>query len=132
MPPMFTVSVRDRFAAAHRLDGLDEPLHGHSYAVSISIARPGLDSTGIAYDFRDLKRILKTIVNRLDHQYLNELEMFDSKNPTAENIAVFIYEELKRALPGDAVQSVEVAESDTARVTYQNRVEPEPRAHRPP
>lgn len=109
----------DHFAAAHKLEGLDESLHGHSYAVWVSIARPGLDSQGIAYDFRNLKQILKKIVNQLDHQYLNELKLFNSKNPTAENIAVFVYDEMERALPDHAIQSVEVAESDHAKIKYE-------------
>jgi 6-pyruvoyltetrahydropterin/6-carboxytetrahydropterin synthase len=116
---MFTVSVMERFAAAHRLEGLDEGLHGHTYAVWVSIAQPKLDSVGIAYDFRSLKQTLHTIVSKLDHQYLNELNFFSGKNPTAENIAVYIYEAMKRALPEPAVQSVEVAESDTAKVKYE-------------
>ena len=126
---MFTVSVKEQFAAAHRLPELGEGLHGHTYAVRVSVERPGIDRQGIACDFRILKRTLRTIVEPLDHQYLNDLGIFSGKNPTAENIAVYVYEAFAQALVRDAsseterthplVRSVEVAESDTARVTYE-------------
>lgn len=117
MKAMFTVSVQEKFAAAHRLPGLGEGLHGHTYAVRVSVERPDLDPQGIACDFRVLKRTLRTVVEALDHRYLNDLEFFSGKNPTAENIALYIYETFARAEP--SVRSVEVAESDTAQVTYE-------------
>lgn len=122
---MFTVSVRERFAAAHRLVGMDENLHGHTYAVSVSVAKPKLNSEGIAYDFRNLKQTLRKIIGQLDHRYLNELKIFSKKEPTAENIAVFVYEEFQSALPEARIQSVEVAESENAKVIYKKTKENE-------
>jgi len=75
------------------------------------------DKAGMVMDFKDLKKSLNTILDKLDHKYLNELPYFRKVNPTSENIAKFIYDNLKLSVPG--LSSVTVWENDTSSATYQ-------------
>lgn len=59
------------------------------------VAADTLDQVGIVMDFRDLKGALKAVLQEMDHQYLNDLPMFATLNPSAENIAAYIYARLQ-------------------------------------
>jgi 6-pyruvoyltetrahydropterin/6-carboxytetrahydropterin synthase len=119
---MFRAKVLGSFSAAHRLRGYRgdcERLHGHNYRVEVSVSSADLDSMGIVMDFRDLKGQLKTILDGLDHHYLNDLEPFVQDNPSAENIARYIYHAFEGALkPPAALGEVTVWENDSCCVTY--------------
>jgi 6-pyruvoyltetrahydropterin/6-carboxytetrahydropterin synthase len=119
---MFTVKVTASFSAAHRLKGYQgncERLHGHNYRVEVSVESPNLDATGIVVDFRDLKTILKGILEDMDHQYLNELASFSSKNPSAENIAQYIYTAFAKAVHTPVrLKEVVVWENENCSVSY--------------
>jgi 6-pyruvoyltetrahydropterin/6-carboxytetrahydropterin synthase len=122
---MFEVSVDQSFAAAHNLrdyKGKCENLHGHNYKVRVTLAGQELDSTGLLYDFVNLKHAMQTVIRSLDHVYLNEFPPFDKLNPSAENIAKYIYEEMAKELPkagnGTVVSSITVWESDLTAATY--------------
>ena len=122
---MYEVSVDDSFAAAHNLRGYKgkcEDLHGHNYKVRVTLAGKELDSTGLLYDFVHLKQVIQAVIRSLDHKYLNELKPFDVLNPSAENIARYIYEEAARQLPsapnGAGIASITVWESDVTAATY--------------
>ena len=118
---MFEICVEHTFAAAHQLRnyrGKCENLHGHNYRVQVSIAGPELDENGLLYDFAELKGRLRATSEYLDHQYLNELKPFDTINPSAENLAKFICEEIQRDLKNANVAWVRVWETDTSVATY--------------
>ena len=122
---MYEVSVDDNFAAAHNLrnyKGKCENLHGHNYKVRVTLTGTELDSTGLLYDFVNLKRAIQGVLRSLDHIYLNEFPPFDVLNPSAENIARYIYEETAKQLPkapnGAGIASVTVWESDLTAATY--------------
>ena len=122
---MFEVSVDESFAAAHNLrnyHGKCEDLHGHNYKVRVTLAGKGLDATGLLYDFVHLKKVIQGVIRGLDHKYLNELKPFDTLNPSAENLARYIYDETARQLlssaNGAGVSSVTVWETDTSAATY--------------
>jgi 6-pyruvoyltetrahydropterin/6-carboxytetrahydropterin synthase len=122
---MYEVSVDESFAAAHNLrnyHGKCEDLHGHNYKVRVTLAGKELDSTGLLYDFVHLKKVIQGVIRSLDHKYLNELKPFDALNPSAENIARYIYDETAKQLlkssNGAGVASVTVWETDTAAATY--------------
>jgi 6-pyruvoyltetrahydropterin/6-carboxytetrahydropterin synthase len=124
---MFEVSVDANFAAAHRLRGYQgkcEELHGHNYRVRLIVAGEKLDQIGLLQDFTILKRVLRGIVDKLDHKYLNELPPFDQMNPSAENLARFIHDETARQLAGQlgdaTLAGVTVWETDTASATYKS------------
>ena len=119
---MYQVSVEGHFDAAHYLrdyGGKCENVHGHRFKVVVSLKAAKLNKVGLAYDFVELKRHLGEVLARFDHTSLNEVPPFDKINPSSENIAATIYEQLKgRFSGGVTLSSVEVWESPESRVTY--------------
>jgi 6-pyruvoyltetrahydropterin/6-carboxytetrahydropterin synthase len=122
---MYEVSVDETFAAAHNLrnyKGKCENLHGHNYKVRVTLAGKELDAAGLLYDFVHLKQVIQGVIRSLDHKYLNELPPFDVLNPSAENIARFLYDQTAKQLPANAngtgVASITVWESDVTSATY--------------
>jgi len=114
-----------KFSAAHFLifpDGSAERLHGHNWKVEVTVESPTLDERGIAVDFRILKTSLHDLLSRFDHRYLNEIPPFDGMNPSSENLARHLYEEMGKSVPEPArVSRVTVWESDDARADYSRR-----------
>lgn len=120
---MYEVMVEGSFSAAHNLRGYRkkcEKLHGHNWKVRVGVRGGELDKTGMLIDFREVKNYLERTLEKLDHKYLNEISYFKVTNPTSENIARFIYNELKSRLKGShyMVSKVTVWESDTTSATY--------------
>ncbi len=111
----FFITIRGRFEAAHYLygyfpDGSDEPLHGHSYVVEVSMARNdgAIDDSGISLDFVHARDRLKALMDLLDHQCLNELEAFQHRNPTAEHIALWVFRHLQEAVESSRGRILEI------------------------
>ena len=120
---MYQVSVEQHFDAAHYLRGYQgkcEALHGHRFRVVVKVTTSRVDDVGMAYDFTELKRHLGDILSRFDHTCLNDASPFDNINPSSENIATTIYNELKPKLASAPVSlaSVEVWESPQSGVAY--------------
>ncbi len=120
---MYEISVEQDFDAAHFLRGYQgrcEALHGHTYKAVVKIRASGVDDIGLAYDFTELKRHLSNLLARFDHTCLNNVPPFDKINPSSENIATTIYQELKPRLARApvAISGVEVWESPRSRATY--------------
>jgi 6-pyruvoyltetrahydropterin/6-carboxytetrahydropterin synthase len=120
---MYRVTVEKSFDAAHYLRGYKgkcESVHGHRFKVVVSVSATKLDDIGLAYDFTDLKKHLGDILGRLDHTCLNDVPPFDKKNPSSENIAAIIYDELKGKLKGSPVkmETVEVWETPFQGIQY--------------
>jgi 6-pyruvoyltetrahydropterin/6-carboxytetrahydropterin synthase len=88
--------------------------------VEVHVRAEELDGSGMAIDFHDLKAMTKDIVEELDHRYLNDLPAFQRQNPTAENLARHIYEELAGRIGTGGVEmdQVRVWESETTAATY--------------
>jgi 6-pyruvoyltetrahydropterin/6-carboxytetrahydropterin synthase len=121
---MFEICVEHTFAAAHFLRnyyGKCENLHGHNYRVQVGMEGE-LDETGLLFDFAKLKDQLRQTSAYLDHQLLNELRPFDEINPSAENIAKFICEDMQQGLSHNSPQAkisyVRVWETDTSYAVY--------------
>ncbi|MCL2145291.1 MAG: 6-carboxytetrahydropterin synthase QueD [Endomicrobia bacterium] len=114
----YKLSVTKGFASAHCLreyKGKCENMHGHNWKVRAAFCGTELDKTGMLFDFTDIKAHLDKIMNYLDHQFLNDIPPFDAVNPTAENIAAYIFSELKKfETPTAKVCEVEVWESETS------------------
>ena len=107
------------FEAAHRLPNVPEGhkcarLHGHSFQVRLSVAGPVGDVSGWVMDFGDIKQAFKPILNQLDHYYLNDIEGLE--NPTSENIARWIWQKLKPALP--ELCEIQIRETCTSGCVY--------------
>ncbi|HLW97436.1 MAG TPA: 6-carboxytetrahydropterin synthase QueD [Candidatus Acidoferrales bacterium] len=126
---MFEVSVDETFSAGHALRGYKgkcENPHGHNYKVRVILEGKQLDTIGLLFDFVHLKQILHKIINEVDHKFLNDQAPFDSINPSAENIAKYLYEETLRGMKelsreGTAlpkISSVTVWETDLTSATY--------------
>jgi len=117
---MYSLKVESLFSAAHNLReyrGKCEELHGHNWKVEAAVAAEKLDQTGMVMDFTHIKTELKKIMEILDHKYINNIPYFKEVNPTSENIAKYIYDNLKAALPG--LISVTVWESERSSATYE-------------
>ena len=120
---MYQISVEQHFDAAHFLRGYHgkcEALHGHRFRAVVKVESSRLNDIGIACDFVDLKRYLGDILSRFDHTCLNDVPPFDKINPSSENIASTIYNELQARLAGVPVSlsCVEVWESPQSGVAY--------------
>ena len=124
MPGVYDISVTDHFSAAHALKGYDgscSQLHGHNWEVTAHIRCTRLNQLGFGVDFLDVKQVITDILSRLDHTNLNDVAEFGSINPTAENIAKFLYTEMARRLNTDQVKirKISVLESPGCGCTYQ-------------
>ena len=120
---MFALKIVTDFASAHSLrdyPGDCARLHGHNWQVEVSVCSQVLDDSGIAIDFREIKKQTKLVVKRLDHQYLNEIKPFDVLNPTAENIAKYFFDEIALLITNKDVKVKEIMIWETPRsaVTY--------------
>ena len=123
---MFEVTVEDTFAAGHALRGYRgkcENPHGHNYKVRVTLEGEKLDGIGLLFDFKELKAVMADIIDRLDHQFLNDIEPFKAENPSAENLARYFYQEttgkLHSATNGRVrVKDVIVWETDTTTARY--------------
>jgi len=120
---MYQISVKQHFDAAHFLRGYHgkcEALHGHSFQVVVKVKSSGVDDIGIAYDFTELKQHLADILSRFDHTCLNDVPPFNRINPSSENIASTIYDELqaKLATAPVSISCVEVWESPQSGAAY--------------
>lgn len=119
---MYRIIVEDDFSSAHRLreyEGKCSSLHGHNWKVRLTVRATELDRRGITMDFGKLKKLLASLLSRLDHTDLNQVAPFDEINPTAENIARTVFELAAGELPaGVEVDRVTVWESEKNRVEY--------------
>ncbi|MEQ1885808.1 MAG: 6-carboxytetrahydropterin synthase QueD [Bryobacteraceae bacterium] len=120
---MFEVCVEQSFASAHALrnyKGKCENVHGHNWKVHVVIEGEKLDDAGLLIDFLDVKRMMCEVIDRLDHQHLNDVPPFDVLNPSAENIAKYLYEEIGKGLAAApvSVQLVKVWETDIQSASY--------------
>jgi len=120
----YNLSVKSHFDAAHYLRGYPGKCanqHGHSWKYSVEIVGDKLDELGMLIDFVVVKKAMKeSIENYIDHEMINNLIPFDEENPTAENLAKWIYGQITRTFPSwdIGLKSVTVWESDECAVTY--------------
>ncbi|MDX9745728.1 MAG: 6-carboxytetrahydropterin synthase QueD [Syntrophales bacterium] len=120
---MYEVTIKRAFSAAHSLKeigGKCEKLHGHNFTVEVSVATDQLNREGLVVDFRVIKTWTDETLRELDHKYLNEISIFRGANPSSENIARHIYDQIARRIttPGLRVSRVIVWESENAKVAY--------------
>ena len=120
---MFEIKIIRRFAAAHQLRGYRgecEKVHGHTFKVEIKVLARKLDRLGLVMDFHDLKELADEVITCLDHELLNELAPFKKTNPSSENLARYIYDELKTQIKkkGAQLKKVTVWESEDSAATY--------------
>jgi len=123
---MYEVTVEETFAAGHYLrnyKGKCEHPHGHNYRVRVTLAGQELDKAGLLLDFKDLKQVMKHVIEYLDHRMMNDLEPFTTLNPSAENLAKYFFdqtsERLKQHTNGRVeIKRVTIWETDTSIASY--------------
>jgi 6-pyruvoyltetrahydropterin/6-carboxytetrahydropterin synthase len=123
---MFELDVETSFSAGHSLWGYlgkCENCHGHNYKVRLTVTGEALNEIGLLCDFKDVKALMKEVLGQLDHQFLNNLEPFREANPSAENIARYLYLEIGPLVSQSSeyrakVSRVKVWETERNAVTY--------------
>ena len=121
---MYDLTILAEFEAAHQLPdypGKCSRLHGHNWKVEVTVTGHELNHLGMVMDFKDLKAEVGTVIEKLDHYYLNDLPAFKTINPTAENIAKYIYDslaELSTFQQAIKIRCVQVWESPRSAVKY--------------
>jgi len=112
------LKVSGDFSSSHQLrhyEGKCENMHGHNFEVEVDVVGESLDpKLGILMDFKELRRLLKTVTDELDHRHLNELQAFAEHNPSSELLAQYIYRRLQELLVGHPVRLAEVMVSEKA------------------
>ncbi len=123
---MYELTVTSHFSGAHRLrylHGKCEELHGHNWKIEVSVTSSKLNREGVVIDFTLLKQKVEKVLKTLDHTFLNDLPYFSGEEPSSENIARYIFENLKRELKGlpATLKKVTAWESENASATYFGR-----------
>jgi 6-pyruvoyltetrahydropterin/6-carboxytetrahydropterin synthase len=125
---MYEVTVEKTFAAGHALrhyKGKCENVHGHNYRVRVAIEGERLNAIGLLVDFVELKKLVMTVVDQLDHKWINDVPPFTELNPSAENMAKYFYDEIAKGLDKVADVPVRIAEiriweTDTSIAAYRS------------
>ncbi|WP_432734783.1 6-carboxytetrahydropterin synthase QueD [Maridesulfovibrio sp. FT414] len=118
------LKVKKEFSAAHQLrnyGGKCENMHGHNFGVEVEVEGTQLDPRiEILMDFKELKKELGEVLDTLDHKHLNSVDYFEHRNPSSENIARYIYQEMKKRVESEHVRIVyaSVSEKDSSVATY--------------
>ncbi len=121
---LYRLRVSSQFSSSHQLryyQGQCEHLHGHNFLVETEVEGDQLDPrTGLLLDFKELKRLLNSVLKELDHTHLNDLPPFREENPSSENLARYIFQSLKKILPypNIRVREVSVAEKESSKAIY--------------
>ncbi len=119
----YQLKVVTDFASAHTLrdyPGACSRMHGHNWKVELEAVATRLDNMGMGVDFKVLKQAARDVGGRLDHRYLNDLEPFKEINPTAENIAAYMYKEISNQINSDTIKvtALTLWETERACVRY--------------
>ena len=118
----YELVVKADFGAAHYLReyrGKCERLHGHNWKLDIYLTAEKLNADSMVLDFVEAKAVIRDVLEKYDHYHLNEVPPFDRLNPTSENIARVLAEEVQARLPsGVRVLRLTAWESDRCGATW--------------
>ena len=122
---MFEITVEADFSAAHALTvaGIREPVHGHNWHVTVTLAGETLDDDGLLCDFHTVESSLREIVGAFNNQNLNDAGAFRENNPSAERVAQHIADALQERIapslaPHARLTAVRVTEAPRCTATY--------------
>lgn len=123
MAQQFILKTLLDFASAHSLRGYPgdcAKLHGHNWKIEVQVCGNRLNDIGMVIDFKEIKRHAKMVVAELDHSFLNDHPHFQRVNPTAENIAQYLYNEIAKHIETEDIKmhSITVWENDRNCVIY--------------
>ncbi|MFW6272200.1 MAG: 6-carboxytetrahydropterin synthase QueD [bacterium] len=116
---MYTIKKEFHFSAGHYLECLPDThpcarQHGHNYIVVVELKSTKLNEAGFVRDYNDLKFVKDFLDDIVDHYNLNDIVDF---NPTAENLAKWMYDTFKISLP--ELSAVEVSETPKTWARYE-------------
>ena len=87
-------------------------MHGHTYKIQVTVAAPVNKDNGLAFDFSEIKRIVKErVIQKFDHALINDFLPI----PSAENMAIWVWNQLKSDLP---LYEIKIWETPTSFITY--------------
>lgn len=119
---MIELELNEMFSAAHALreyPGACSRIHGHNWTVTARLKAGKADANGMTVDYAVLKKLFTGILNRFDHNLINDIPYFQSINPTSERIAEYIYDEFAETLPsGLHLLWIRVSETDAFSVIF--------------
>ena len=123
MAARYELKVVTEFASAHTLrdyPGACSRMHGHNWKVELEAVATELDEIGMGVDFKAMKTAANEVGDELDHRYLNDLEPFKTINPTAENIAAYMFRKISELLNSDTIKvtALTLWETERACVRY--------------
>ena len=123
MAQQFVLKTLLDFASAHSLRGYPGDcanLHGHNWKIEVEIVGQELNEIGMVIDFKQIKKHAKEVVKELDHKFLNDIEYFKTVNPTAENIAQYLFRQIQQRIeaPNVTMHQITVWENDRNCVIY--------------
>jgi 6-pyruvoyltetrahydropterin/6-carboxytetrahydropterin synthase len=123
---LYEVKIISDFAAAHNLRnfrGKCEALHGHNWKVEVVLRGTELNESGVLIDFGEVKQVTRELLAGVDHLYLNDLPFFKEHNPSSENIARYLFDQLADRLntEGRWVYQVSAWESKDSCATVMER-----------
>lgn len=123
-----------KFCAAHRywnpnwsdeknyqIFGEDVRIHGHNYTLDITISGPINDESGFIVNLFELNKIVKLhVLDVMDHSQIQlDIPWFESKQPSTENMVVFIWEQIVTKIPNPAkLNSIKLRETPTIFTEY--------------
>lgn len=125
---MFTVKVRDHFMIAHSLPrkafGAAQRMHGATYIVDAEFKSMDLDENNVVIDMAYASNLLKSILEPMDHQNLDEMHIFKGKLTTTEYLAYFIHQEIAKTLASTFTGSLKIClgESPVAWASYEEKI----------
>lgn len=132
---MLYITRREVFSSSHRLHNTnlsDEENkilfgkcnnpngHGHNYTLEVVVAGKIDPKTGYVVDLKQLKEIIiEYVVKKVDHKHLNhDVDFLDGINPTTENFAVKIWEQLVDQIPSGKLFSIKLYETENNYIEY--------------
>jgi len=123
MTSRYTLKIVTDFAASHTLrnyEGACQRMHGHNWKIEIEATANKLNDAGMAIDFKAIKKATNQVIDGLDHYHLNDIPPFTEINPTAENIAAYLYSSIGSIINTDTVKisAVTVWETERACARY--------------
>ena len=120
----FTVRCHATFEAAHHLVdyvGGPEPVHGHSWKIEVALGTSALGAYGLSVDFVPTEAFVKSLAERLHNRDLNTVAPFVGRNASAENVALWVADEIRKAgvlAEGVRLEEITVWEGTRNSVTF--------------
>ena len=110
------------FDSAHFLPNVPDGhkckhMHGHTYHLTVYLEGDLDTELQWVMDFKELKDVVKPVIDRIDHKLLNDIEGLE--NPTAERIVIWIWEQIQPKLP--LLSKLELNETPTSGAVYQGK-----------